>query len=253
VLRIPAWLARLGLALNRRYFRQLFEAKYLHSRRPPSWFDHRIDLHYQWPDNLFWLERGFFARRYVKPGSRVLDLFSGDGFYARHFYATVAGHIDAIDKDPAAIAHAGRYHADPRITYHCRDAVRDGFPQRQYDAVIWSEGLDHLSQDEYRTLIERIKTAIGPVGVLTGGLILVPPERLGKANWEHQNEFSTPEALETWLATDFDDVQVEVTTHPEKTGGSRRTAYFTVRAPRLVECCAKPIPSDDIREEVFSA
>lgn len=137
-----------------------------------------------------------------------------------------------MDKDPSAIAHARREYPHLHIRHHCADAVRDGFPAARYDAVIWSEGLDHLSAQECGVVLARIQDAIGDEGVLVGGLILVPPERLGKANWEHQNEFSSPEAVQRFLGAHFAEVSVECTEYPEKLGGTRRTAYFTARLPR---------------------
>jgi len=55
---LPKFLADLGLWINRLYYKQLFQSVYKRGKHAPAWFDHRIDLYYHWPHNLFWLERG---------------------------------------------------------------------------------------------------------------------------------------------------------------------------------------------------
>jgi 2-polyprenyl-3-methyl-5-hydroxy-6-metoxy-1,4-benzoquinol methylase len=229
---IPAWLADLGLRVNRRYYQQLLDSIYIKSTGVPSWFDHRIDLYYQWPHNLFWLERGFFARRHMFHDCRVLDLFCGDGFYSKHFYASIARSIDAVDKDPKAIAHASRIHADARITFSQRNAIAEGFPKGEYDVIAWFEAIEHLSETECTTLMGHIKSAVGATGILVGSTPLVGEEKKGKGNWEHQNEFSNPKELEGKLKKHFVDVCIEVTEYPELNSAPRSTAYFSARIPR---------------------
>lgn len=54
----------------------------------PEWFDHDIDLYYQWPktNNSLWLERGVYGTLALK-GGNLLELSCGDGFNAKHFYS----------------------------------------------------------------------------------------------------------------------------------------------------------------------
>lgn len=232
MIKIPKWLADLGLWVNRLYYKQLFEAMYKRKRKPPSWFDHRIDLYYHWPHNLFWLERGVFPRKYMFDGCLVLDLFCGDGFYSRYFYSTIAGNIDAIDKDPSAIEHAKRWHSHPRINYMVLDAVKEDFPRSPYDVIVWFEGLEHLDKEEYEAVIKRVKLAMEEKGVLIGSTTLVPMERIGKGNWEHKNEFADVEQLREFLSHDFEEIQIDITVYPVLGGGQRKTAYFTLKYPK---------------------
>jgi len=229
----PKWLADWGLRLNRLYYKRLFERNYLHKGSDqPSWFDHRIDLYYNWPHNLFWLERGILPRKLLFKGCTVLSLFCGDGFYARHFHSGIAGRIDAVDRDPAAIAHARKWHAHPVVRYYEMDAVTHEFPADRYDVVLWFEGLEHLSDEHAAVVLGRIKKAIGQEGVLFGSTPLVPKERQGLGNVEHQHEFATPDEARARLLRDFAEVQIDVTVYPLHEGGERRTAYFTARRPR---------------------
>lgn len=231
MIRIPRWLADLGLKINRLYYKQLFESIY-QQEESPSWFDHRIDLYYHWPYNLFWLERGIFPRRHMFEGCVVLDLFCGDGFFSRYFYSTIAGHIDAIDKDPQAIAHARRWHSHPKINYVVADTVVEDLPRSHYDVIVWFEAIEHLSEAEYTAVINRIKSVTKGEGILIGSTPLVPVERLGKGNWEHQNEFTNVIQLWDFLSRDFTKVEIDVTVYPVLGSGQRRTAYFTLRQPK---------------------
>lgn len=232
MIKIPSWLAAAGRQINRLHYKQLLESIYLRGDAAPSWFDHRIDLHYQWPNNLFWLERGFFARRHMFEGCTVLDLFCGDGFYSKYLYASIAGRVDAVDKDPGAITHASTIHAHPKITYWQKDAISEGFPCARYDIVAWFEAIEHLSEIECTVLLERLKDAVGNTGTLVGSTPLVPKDQKGKGNWEHQHEFETVEEVQSLLGKYFSDVRTEVTLYPEPGAGARRTAYFSARSPR---------------------
>ena len=228
---IPKWLADLCLRINRLYYVGLFERVRRRKNRPP-WFDHRIDLYYLWPNNLFWLERGILPRKHMFEGCAVLDLFCGDGYYSRYFYSTIAGHIDALDKDPGAIAHARKWHSHPRIRYVQADAVHEDFPQSRYDVICWYEAIEHVRRSEYEAVIGRIKAAIGEAGVLLGSTPIVPADHLGKSNWQHQNEFTSVDSLREFLRKDFAEVKIDTTVYPTSDGHTRRTAHFTLRLPK---------------------
>jgi len=232
IIKIPKWLADTGLWINRVYYKQLFHSVYGSEERSPSWFGHRIDLYYLWPHNLFWLERGIFPRKHMFKGCTVLDLFCGDGFFSRYFYSTIANHIDAVDKDPKAIAHAKRWHSHPTINYIVLDAVKQDLPRSHYDVIVWFEGLEHLNEIEYKAVINKIKTAIARKGVVIGSTPLVPKELVGKGNWEHQNEFTEVKQLISFLERDFHHVQTHVTVYPVFGGGERCSAYFTLKEPK---------------------
>ena len=232
MVRISKRFADFGLWLNRLYYKQLFQSIYTQNQQPPSWFDHRIDLYYHWPHNLFWLERGFRARSHMFEGCVVLDLCCGDGFYSRYFYSTIAAHVDAIDKDESAIAHAKGLYAHPKINYQVLDVTKEDFPRAHYDVIAWFGSIEHFSEEEYETLIRQVKVAMGTTGVLVGSTIIVPEDSLGKANWEHQNEFTSIAQLEQFLSRDFSDVQIDLTIYPVLGIGERRSAHFILRGAK---------------------
>ncbi len=228
---IPQWLANIGLRLNRAHYRQMMHR--LYSRpKPPSWFDHRIDLYYQWPNNMFWLERAILPRRHLQPGCVILDLFCGDGYYSRYFHSSIAGHIDAIDLDPTAIAHAEKLHSHPAIVYKVSDAVKDPFPATAYDVVLWFEAIEHLTEPNYKVVIAKIKECIGDSGVLIGSTPIFDKPVAQVSNWEHENEFESADRLRRFLEADFGDVVIDTTIWPTSEGAGRTTAHFTCRSPR---------------------
>jgi SAM-dependent methyltransferase len=229
---IPKCLADFGLSINRLYYKQLHRSFYKGKKQHPSWFDHRIDLYYHWPHHLFWMERGVFPRRYMFEGCTVLDLFCGDGFFCHYFYSTIADSIDAIDKDPSAIAHARKWHSHPKIAYRVVDAVKTDFPRSSYDVIVWFEGIDHIAASEYNIVINRIKVALGEEGVLTGSVGIIGEEKQGKVHWEHQNELSSVSELHNLFSRDFDDIQIDVTVYPDLSHGKRKIGYFTVSKPK---------------------
>jgi 2-polyprenyl-3-methyl-5-hydroxy-6-metoxy-1,4-benzoquinol methylase len=229
---IPKFLADLGLWINRFYYKQLFGKVYRGGKQAPAWFDHRIDLYYHWPHNLFWLERGILPRKEMFDGCSVLDLFCGDGFFSRYFYSTIAGQIDGVDKDPSAIAHAKRWHSNPKINYVVLDAVKQDFPRDCYDVIVWFEAIEHLSEAEYAVVAERIKAALKDKGILMGSTPIVSAEHRTKRNWEHQNEFTSVEQLREFLQRDFLEIKIDTTLYPAKDGCERCTAYFRLRGPK---------------------
>jgi hypothetical protein len=74
--KIPKWIADTGLWINCIYYRQLFQSIYYGSKQPPSWFDHRIDLYYHWPHNLFWLEKGVLPRKHIFIGHHPTEIYT---------------------------------------------------------------------------------------------------------------------------------------------------------------------------------
>ena len=118
------------------------------------------------------------------------------------------------------------------MTYWHKDAIKDGFPHASYDVVAWFEGIEHLSETDCMMLLDRIKGALNPHGVLVGSTPLVAEAEKSKGNWEHQNEFSSTADLEKLLRKYFCDITTEVTVYPEMQGGSRSTAYFCAKNAR---------------------
>ena len=134
---------------------------------PPEWFDHRADL-FRWSELRvpFWVERGVFSREVMFEGCRVLDLCCGDGFYPYHFYSGIASHVDAVDRDHTAIAHARKWHSHPKISYVQLDVVTDDLPgtDYDYDVITWDAAIEHFSTDQIRIVLKKCVEALKTPG-----------------------------------------------------------------------------------------
>jgi SAM-dependent methyltransferase len=125
----------------------------------PHWYDHRIDRG-RWSEtgDSFWLDRGVLNRLVMKSGDAVLDVGCGDGFYEKHFYAAVVAHVDAIDGDAGAIAHAQRVHAAANVRFLAQD-VAAPFPSSRYDVAVTDQCLQYLEANVRDALLARLAAA----------------------------------------------------------------------------------------------
>ena len=189
--------------------------------RPPEWFDHRADL-YRWSElrNPLWLERGVFSREVMFEGCRVLDLCCGDGFYPFYFYSGIASHVEAVDRDPTAIAHACKWHSHPRIKYTQINVVSEQLPGTDYDVITWDAAIEHFSTDQIRAVLGKCTSALRvPRGLLCGYTILARAP--AQSHPDHQHEFGSAAELRQLLSTFFPFVGIVETEYP-----TRHNLYF---------------------------
>lgn len=93
----------------------------------------------------------------VRKGGAVLDVACGGGRHAR-FFAALGHPVDAVDRDPAAIAVLAGV---PGVSARCAD-IEGGpwpYPGRTYDAVVVTNYL-------HRPLFPALLSALAPGGVL---------------------------------------------------------------------------------------
>jgi SAM-dependent methyltransferase len=188
--------------------------------RVPEWFDHRADL-FLWSEHRipFWVERGVFSREMMFAGCRVLDLCCGDGFYPYHFYSGTAAHIDALDRDPGAIAHARKWHPRPNIRFQRADVVADDFPGADYDVITWDAAIEHFAEDDIRRVLGKAVRALKqPTGVLCGYTIIA---RSKLSHPDHLHEFVSDNELKGILGEFFPHVGTVQTRYE-----SRHNIYF---------------------------
>ncbi|PKM92500.1 MAG: hypothetical protein CVU81_00145 [Euryarchaeota archaeon HGW-Euryarchaeota-1] len=186
------------------------------------WFDHRLD-ELNWPNNLFWIERGVFGRKYIEKEDKVLDLCCGDGYFSIVFYSSVENvQIDAIDIDENVLELGKMCNTNKCIKFYQKDILKDIFPLKDYDVILFFEAIEHFAADDFSIIAKKINKCLKKGGYLIGSTPLVSIKEVG--NWQHQNEFSNVDDLKNFLAKYFNNVDVWITEHPE-----RITAYFEVK------------------------
>lgn len=188
----------------------------------PEFFDHHIDLYYQWQKNRssFWVERGVFSSLALKRGGQLLELACGDGFNAKNFYSGLVEKVVACDFDKGAIATAKRKNQAPNIDFILAD-IRTAMPGGTYDNVVWDAAIEHFTENEITTLMTSIKSRLKPEGILSGYTIVERAD--GKSLNQHEYEFKSMADLQRFFAPFFKHVIVFETIHPE-----RHNLYFWV-------------------------
>lgn len=185
----------------------------------PEFFDHHIDLFYQWlkSRNSLWLERGVFGSLALKGGG-VLELACGDGFNAKFFYSLRSSHIIACDFDPKAIRTAMKKNYAPNIEFVLAD-IRTNMPEGKFENIIWDAAIEHFTPIEIAHILDGIKTRLQENGILSGYTIV---ERSGgKSLSHHEYEFKNKEDLLNFLSPHFNNVTVFETIYP-----TRHNVYF---------------------------
>lgn len=186
----------------------------------PEWFDHSIDLYYQWPktDNSLWLERGVFGSLGLK-GGRLLELSCGDGFNAKHFYAHRSKEVVACDFDPTAIETAKGKNSAKNIKFLLAD-IRTQMPEGKFENIVWDAAMEHFQPEEINSIMANIKRRLTSDGILSG-YTLVERHDGKKHLHQHEYEFKDMNDLKSFLTPHFKNVRVFETIYP-----SRHNLYF---------------------------
>lgn len=139
----------------------------------PNWFDHNIDLYYQWPrtGNSLGIERGIFSLMAMRPKARVLELCCGDGFYTWHFFSARAAKVLAVDIDSHVIKSAQSKYSRDNIEFRVIDIIKN-MPDGIYDNIVWDSALEYFEAKEISALMMKISQHLDPNGVLSGHVIL---------------------------------------------------------------------------------
>jgi SAM-dependent methyltransferase len=98
----------------------------------------------------------FFTAR-VRPGERVLDLGSGNGFLALSM-AQAGANVEGMEIVPANVEIARTRHAHPNVIYRVGDVTKDTL-SADFDTVAMSNVLEHLP--DRPTLLRRLAAQTG--------------------------------------------------------------------------------------------
>lgn len=187
----------------------------------PEFFDHHIDLYYQWPKYgaPWWLERGIFGSLALKRGGELLELACGDGFNAKNFYCCTSKSVIACDFDKSAIKTAKRKNNANNISFLLRD-IRNEMPEGSFDNIVWDAAIEHFTPDEIDSIMKNIKNRLSVKnGILSGYTIVERSE--GKSLEQHEYEFKDMADLKRFFTPYFKNVIVFETIYPE-----RHNLYF---------------------------
>jgi len=190
----------------------------------PEFMDHHVDLYYQWERYgiPYWLERGIFGNLCLKGGD-VLELSSGDGFNAKHFYSVKSKKVIACDFDPGAIATAKRKNKADNVEYLLRD-IRYEMPNGKFDNVIWDAAIEHFTPEEINKIIVNIKGRLHKDGIVSGYTI-VERDDGALQNDQHEYEFKDMNDLLRFWKPHFKNVRVFETVYDHETH-ARHNLYF---------------------------
>lgn len=186
----------------------------------PEWFDHSIDLYYQWSrtNTSSWVDRGVFNSLSLK-GGKVLELSCGDGFNAKYFYAGRSQEVISCDISPAAIHTAKAKNHAANIKFLLAD-IRTEMPDGQFSNVIWDAAIEYFTPEETSAIMSNIKQRLTPDGVLSGHSISEKQDG-AKSSDQHEYEFKGMEDLKRFLTPYFKNVKVFETIEP-----TRHNLYF---------------------------
>lgn len=115
----------------------------------------------------WWVEGPAFCGLAIEPGSRVLELGCGTGYYSDVFFSPFASEIVAIDIDPRAIESARRMHQAKNIRYEVMD-FRKKLPDGLFDVVVWTPTIVAYTPEEVHAFMPRLRDVMRPGAHLCG-------------------------------------------------------------------------------------
>ncbi len=115
----------------------------------------------------WFVEGPAFCGLAIEPGSRILELGCGTGYYTDVFFSPFAAEIVAVDIDPRAIETARRMHQAKNIRYEVMD-FRKALPDGPFDVVVWTPTIFAYAVDDVHTLMQRLHEVMASNARLSG-------------------------------------------------------------------------------------
>ena len=212
---VARFLSRVSRRLS--YFFHWFQFNIEWGADNPEYFDHHLDVHYQWPKhgNSLPMERGVHSSLAIREGGRTLDLACGDGFFTNYFYALKSSEVIGVDFDKSAIKLARSNRILPNTSFVLGD-IRTDIPDGPFENVVWDAAIEHFTEAEIVSLVGRIKEVLAVGGILSGYTI-TEAEHGGKHLHQHEYEFHDKEDLKRFLVPHFRNVHVYSSKFPNRT------------------------------------
>jgi cyclopropane fatty-acyl-phospholipid synthase-like methyltransferase len=122
-------------------------------------------------------------------GARVLDLCSGDGFYAYYFYRHRASEITCIEIGLTQHQQAVRLHSAANITHVNASILEYELRENHYDVVTIRGAIEHFSEEAQQVLFKKVRNALKPGGWFCGDTIANPNKNNSKLLNAHEFEW----------------------------------------------------------------
>lgn len=132
--------------------------------------------------------------------------------FTQRFFAAKAAHVDGVDIEPSAIAHARRHYSAPNVSFHVVDVVSQPFPRDEYNVVVWDGALGHFEPATVDSLVAKIALRC---------TIFCGSESLGVEGSDHLQFFESSEDIARLFRPHFPRVDIDTFSY-----GTRTEAYW---------------------------
>jgi SAM-dependent methyltransferase len=209
---------------------RLFQGQWGHGQTP-EWYDHR--LHFLDPEHHFtdfWTTSADNVIRVLPLHGRLLDLCSGDGFYAYWFFRLRA-EVVCVERNQEAFDFAIRHHSHPRIHYIFADVLTLVPESDYFDVVLIRGAIEHFSAEDQQKIFRLAKSALKPGGYFCGDTPANTAE--DKLLASHECEWKDEAEMRQALSTTFENMETwfldsETSLH-DNDMGVRRTLFWRCR------------------------
>lgn len=204
----------LSTRLVKSAYKSKLKSEWTYSNKYPEFFDHRIDLYYQWEKNkdIGWIERGIYSSTALSVFKNpiVLEMCCGDGFNSYFFYSGIAEHIIACDLSDAAIDFAQVHYKCQNIDYISCDIIKN-MPEYKikYTNIVWDAAIAYFDKTEIQIIIENAKKLSDENVILSGSTNT-------EAFSYHKTVFHDAKELASLLKQFFENVYIFETKHVKR-------------------------------------
>lgn len=182
-----------------------------------EWFDHRH--HLLDPERCFkdyWSMSGDNVISVLPIGGRVLDLCSGDGFYARWYYGLRAREVVCVERNKGALRTARRWNNAPNLCFLEGDVLQFEPEPAAFDVVVCRGAIEHFREPDQQTIFAVASRALKPGGWFCGDTPLARPD--GKSQLHaHEHEWKDEAEARHALGSVFSRIHTEVLASADRT------------------------------------